>query len=59
MMRQYISSTKNIGLKPCKITGKQEDSETGLYYYGARYLNPRISRWISFDPAGFELINPT
>jgi hypothetical protein len=27
------------------------DEETGLYYYGARYLNPRTSRWISADPA--------
>ena len=25
--------------------------ETGLYYYGARYLDPRTSRWLSVDPA--------
>ncbi|VDB00467.1 hypothetical protein S1OALGB6SA_1549, partial [Olavius algarvensis spirochete endosymbiont] len=34
------------------------DEETGLYYYGARYYEPATSRWISPDPAGFELINP-
>ncbi|RKX85308.1 MAG: hypothetical protein DRP58_06025 [Spirochaetes bacterium] len=44
---------------PYKFTAKELDDETGLYYYGARYLNPRTSRWISSDPAGFELINPT
>lgn len=27
------------------------DEETGLYYYGARYLDPRYSRWLSCDPA--------
>jgi hypothetical protein len=25
--------------------------ETGLYYYGARYLDPKVSRWLSADPA--------
>src|SRR5690554_4442616 len=26
------------------------DEETGLYYYGARYYNPRTSVWLSVDP---------
>ncbi len=26
------------------------DEETGLYYYGARYYNPRESVWLSTDP---------
>jgi hypothetical protein len=30
---------------------KELDLETGLYYYGARYLNPKTSMWISADPA--------
>ena len=34
-----------------RFTAKELDDETGLYYYGARYLNPRTSRWISTDPA--------
>jgi RHS repeat-associated protein len=32
-------------------TGKERDYETGLYYYGARYLDGKTSRWISGDPA--------
>jgi RHS repeat-associated protein len=34
-----------------KFTGKERDPETGLYYYGARYLDPKTSRWLSGDPA--------
>ncbi|AIW89518.1 hypothetical protein JO41_06680 [Treponema sp. OMZ 838] len=26
------------------------DEETGPYYYGARYLDPKYSRWLSGDP---------
>ena len=36
---------------PYKFTGKEMDEETGLYYYGARYLDPKYSLWISTDPA--------
>jgi RHS repeat-associated protein len=33
------------------FTGKELDEETGLYYFGARYYDPRSARWISSDPA--------
>jgi RHS repeat-associated protein len=36
---------------PFRFTGKELDAETGLYYYGARYLDPKTSRWLSGDPA--------
>lgn len=39
-----------------RFTGKEFDEETGFYYYGARYLDPRLSRWISTDPALGEYI---
>jgi RHS repeat-associated protein len=32
-----------------KFTGQEEDEETGLYYYGARYYDPAIGRFISAD----------
>ena len=35
---------------PYKFNGKELDSETGLYYYGARYMNPRTSLWYGVDP---------
>ncbi len=41
---------------PFRFTGKEYDDETGLYYYGARYLDPKYSRWLSGDPALGEYI---
>ena len=41
-----------------RFTGKEIDPETGLQYFGARYQDPRTSRWISSDPAGPELMSP-
>jgi len=32
-----------------KYTGQEEDAETGLYYYNARYYDPAIGRFISAD----------
>lgn len=35
---------------PYRFNGKELDEETGLYYYGARYMNPRLSIWYGTDP---------
>jgi RHS repeat-associated protein len=34
-------------------TGRELDGETGLYYYRARYYDPKVGRFISEDPLGF------
>ena len=36
--------------EPYKFTAKEYDEETGLYYYGARYYDAKLSRWCSADP---------
>ena len=38
---------------PYKFNGKELDEETGLYYYGARYMQPMASIWYGVD-AEFE-----
>ena len=35
---------------PYLFNGKELDKETGLYYYGARYYDPRISMFLGVDP---------
>ena len=54
----WVEKTSNTGLEylPYKFTAKELDEETGLYYYGARYLDPKYSMWLSTDPALGEYI---
>ncbi|MDR1876887.1 MAG: RHS repeat-associated core domain-containing protein [Flavobacteriaceae bacterium] len=45
---------------PYKFNAKEFDEETGLYYYGARYFDSKISVWYSVDPlAGYNPIFET
>jgi RHS repeat-associated protein len=45
---------------PYKFNGKELDEETGLYYYGARYYDPKASIWLSTDPKAekYPHVNP-
>ena len=45
---------------PYRFTGQEFDPETRLYYYGARYYDPRTSAWQNPDPAlGISLTQPS
>lgn len=46
-------SGTNLSLKRYRFSGKERDDETGLYYFGTRYLAAWLGRWTSSDPAGF------
>ena len=46
----FIEERNNIWNTPYLFNAKEFDEETGLYYYGARYYEPRLSLWISTDP---------
>jgi RHS repeat-associated protein len=37
-----------------RYTGREFDSETGLYYYRARYFDPSAGRFLSEDRLGFQ-----
>jgi RHS repeat-associated protein len=43
---------------PYKFNGKELDSQTGLYYYGARYYDPQRSFWLSVDPLAEQTMEP-
>ena len=47
----FIEERNNIWNTPYLFNAKEFDEETGLYYYGARYYDSRLSLWISTDPA--------
>ncbi len=40
--------------QPYGYTGRELDTETGLYYYRARYYDPGVGRFIQKDPIGFR-----
>lgn len=46
--------------QPYLFNGKELDYETGLYYYGARYYDPKVSLWLNTDPlSGYNPILET
>ncbi len=40
-----------------KFTGKELDTESGLYYYGARYYDSDIGKWMGVDPENIEALS--
>ncbi|GMT48832.1 MAG: hypothetical protein IEMM0008_0371 [bacterium] len=47
----WIEEKHGKGIEPKYLfTSKELDQETGLYYHGARYYDPRTSVWQSADP---------
>ena len=46
----FVEERNNIWNTPYLFNAKEFDEETGLYYYGARYYEPRLSLWMSTDP---------
>jgi RHS repeat-associated protein len=47
----WVDDGTNKNITGYRFTSKVLDTETGLYYFGARYLVPQTSQWISPDPA--------
>ncbi|MBS0624876.1 MAG: hypothetical protein JSS32_02360 [Verrucomicrobia bacterium] len=46
---ELVSSSIN----PWRFSSKRKDPETSLVYYGRRYYDPSLGRWLTPDPAGF------
>jgi RHS repeat-associated protein len=44
--------TSLIG-NPWRFAGKRVDERSGLIFFGLRFYDPEIGRWISPDPAGY------
>ena len=47
---QITMTSPSTGKVTENFTGKERDDETGLNYFGARYLDPMLGVWISVDP---------
>ena len=53
----FIEERNNIWNTPYLFNAKEFDEETCLYYYGARYYDPKLSLWISVDPLSNNALN--
>ena len=51
----FVSQTGAANTSSYKFTGREDDG-SGLYYYRARYYQPRFQRFIAEDPVG--LVDP-
>jgi RHS repeat-associated protein len=49
-----VTASSGSLVNPFQYTGREFDSETGLYYYRARYYDPSVGRFISEDPIAFN-----
>ena len=55
----FIEERNNVWNTPYLFNAKEFDEETGMYYYGARYYEPRLSLWMSTDPMQEKYANIT
>lgn len=46
LVEEHLNSNNS----PFRFNAKELDEETGNYYYGARYYDPKFSIWLSVDP---------
>lgn len=53
---EELSSSAKLNT-PYLFNAKELDEETGLYYYGSRYYDPRLSLWLSTDPLELKYPN--
>ena len=53
----FVEERNNIWNTPYLFNAKEFDEETGLYYYGARYYEPRMSVWMSTDSEELKFPN--
>jgi RHS repeat-associated protein len=49
-----LTASSGTAFNTYRYTGRESDSETGLYYDRARYYDPSVGRFISEDPILFE-----
>jgi RHS repeat-associated protein len=50
-----LTASTGTLVNPFRYTARESDTETGLYYYRARYYDSTTGRFLTEDPAGFDV----
>lgn len=58
VLKQQDNTNTGLYNSPYRFNGKELDGETGNYYYGASYHDPKTSVWLGVDPLGFKISPP-
>ena len=53
----FIEERNSVWNTPYLFNAKEFDEETGMYYYGARYYEPKLSVWMSTDSEELKFPN--
>ena len=53
-----LDNEQSASLNKLWYTGKAHDDDTGLTYFGARYYDPVVGRFMGVDAVGFVESNP-
>lgn len=48
-----VEESKESGICPWRFSSKRCDLNSGLVFFGRRYYDPDIGRWITADPKGY------
>ncbi len=49
-----MHSSPSTPISPWRFSGKRADDETGLIYFGRRYYDPSLGKWLTQDPLGLK-----
>ena len=49
-----IGTTGAVNTNAIHYTGREQDPDTGIYYYRARHYDPSIGRFLTEDPKGLR-----
>jgi len=52
-----LTNSSGSVTNPFQFTARDFDTETGLYYYRARYYDPSVGRFLGEDPLQFDVTN--
>ena len=52
-----LSETETVD-NPIKYAGEYYDDELGMYYLRARYYDPKVGRFTSYDIEEGDIVNP-